>query len=319
MSDLDTRLADLNNDVPAMTDEAFAAGRTRLHEAMTTRPRRRLPVLVAAAAAAALAVTTTVLVTGEISPASVNTPADLVNWAQTLEDDPPRVGPGQYLYERIQSTMERDLDDDPRFRVRSTSTGEQWIPHDYRDEWRLKVGGENVEFVKGTETGAKAEGITIPAPSVAVDMTAKCGNFAAIGSCDGEGWGTTGSPSFYDKLTGDPWRLYAVLRDRAGDSNGLDIFAHADRLLQPNVPNDFKATLFQAMSHIPGLTVTDDARTADGRTGIGLRVESNGTVREQIVDRVTGDLLQGRFKDAHTEAIGTVTYGVTDSPQSRPN
>ena len=55
--------------------------------------------------------------------------------------------------------------DNPAFRVRFTSTGEQWIPADYRDDWRFKVGAEHVEFVKGTPEAAKGEGLSAPTPS----------------------------------------------------------------------------------------------------------------------------------------------------------
>jgi hypothetical protein len=151
-------------------------------------------------------------------------------------------------------------------------------------------------------------------------MTAKCGKYTPDEDpCDGEGWGTTGSPEFYAGLTGDPRRLYDVIEDRATDSTNLAIFVQAELLLQPNVPNDFKATLFEAMANIPGLRITDNARTTDGREGIALRIERNGEVREHIVDHRTGDLLQGRIKDTHTEAVSTVTYGVAEEPGQRPN
>jgi hypothetical protein len=272
-----------------------------------------------AAAASALAITSAVLVARDApSPAAVNSPASLADWAQTLADDPPRVGPGQYLYERIRSTTERNLDD-PRFRVRITATGEQWIPHDHRDEWHLEYGGDHVQFVRGTESSARAAGATLPSPAPASTMEAKCGDFAHENRCDGEGWGITGSPAFYAGLTGDPARLYEVLEDRAGSSAGMDVFSQADRLLQPNVPSAFKATLFQAMSRIPGLRITDHARTTDGRTGIGLRMEADGTAREQILDPTTGDLLEGRYTTPDTTITGTVTYGVATAPGQRPN
>jgi hypothetical protein len=329
MSDLDTVLATLNDEVPAMTDEAFEHGRARLRAAMTgrltasDRPRRRLPVLVTAAASV-LAISAAFLLVGD-DEVAVDTPAELAEWAKGLADDPPRVGPGQYLYERIQSTTERDLADNPAFRVRSTSTGEQWIPADYRDDWRLKVGAEHVEFVKGTPEAASAEGLAAPAPAAPVDVTAKCGAYARSGTpnpCDGDGWGYTGSPAFYRGLTGAPQDLYRTLVERArafGDEDGEQIFAVAVRLLQPNIPNDFKATLFEAMSRIPGLTIRDDAPTADGRTGIALRVAGDDATREQILDRTTGDLIQGRFTTEHREETGTVTYGVTDSTRTHPN
>jgi hypothetical protein len=157
-----------------------------------------------------------------------------------------------------------------------------------------------------------------------VDVTAKCGAYARSGTTDpcGTGWGYTGSPAFYRGLTGAPEDLYRTLVERArasGGDGGEQIFAVAVRLLQPNIPNDFKATLFEAMSRIPGLTIRDDAPTADGRTGIALRVAGKGATREQILDRTTGDLIQGRFTTEHREETGTVTYGVTDSTRTHPN
>ena len=321
MPDLDTLLADLNDDVPPMTDEAFAHGRRRLADAMAgvREPRpRRLTALVAAAASV-VAITGAVLLTRTETPLEVTTPADVAAWARHLADDPPRVGPGQYLYERIRTTLRQDLDD-PRFRVEITSSGEQWIPYDYRDEWRVVYGGDQLEFVRGTASGAEAAGVEIPRVLPASAMTARCGKFEAEPPpCDGEGWGTTGSPAFYAELTGDPARLYEVIKDRTEDKGSLAIFTEAHRLLQPNIPNDFKATLFEAMSRIPGLAITDDARTADGRAGISMSIDSLGTRREQILDPETGDVLETRFEHGDTAVTNTVTYGVTDTSDERPD
>lgn len=329
VTELDTLLADLNDDVPPMTDDAFTAGRTRLRAAMT-RPaphrRRHFPILVAAAASI-LAIGTTVALTSDdtAGPGAVGNPTELAAWAKTLADDPPRVAPGQYLYERIHNVIQEDLDDDPRFRVEFVNTGEQWVPYDYRDEWRFRADAQVVDFVRGTEDQAEAEGITVPPPADAADWTEECGAYARNKEdepCDGNGWGYTGSPEFYAPFTGDPARLYRVLDDRAreaGDHTPAGVFTQADLLLQPGIPNAFRATLYEAVSHIPQLTITENARTSDGRTGIGLTVRGAGITREHILDRTTGDLLQGRLTTPHRDTIGIVIYGVTDGLGERPS
>ena len=320
MPDLDTMLAELNDDVPPMTDEAFANGRARLTDAIAGVPKprpRRLTALVAAAASV-VAITGAVVLTRTDGPPPVSTPADVAVWAKGLANDPPRVGPGQYLYQRMHTTLRQDLDD-PAFRVEITATGERWIPHDYRDEWRAVFGGDRLEFIRGTESEARAANVDIPAMTPATDLTAECGRFEADPPpCHRDGWGTTGSPAFYAELTGDPARLYEVIENHANDKGSRAVFAGAYQLLQPNIPSDFKATLFEAMSRIPGLVITDGARTADGRTGIGLTVDSLGTRRVLVLDRTTGDLLEARLRDGHATITSTVTYGVTDSLDQRP-
>jgi hypothetical protein len=352
--DLDLLLADLNDEVPPMTDDAFASGRARLfavaepavplvswsptqeeHTGQHVRrgPPRRLAVL-ATAAAAVVAVTAGVLLVGDsrtVTAAAVASPEQLVTWAQGLADNPPVVGPNQYRYVRSEHTYERDADD-VRFRVISSLTSEMWIPYDYKDEWRFAHGPVENDLIKGTEEEAAAAGVRLDGIFVGPGGTARCGDFEFYGNhtqvvprpdpCDGDGWTGAGSPQWFHDWS-DPQKLWDELHRQAVDRGpglGPEIFVQArDNLLNANWTNEFKSALYQALSRTPGLVVLDDAKTTDGRSGIGLRVSENGTTEQWVLDRETGDYLElrettGEFSDS----ITTYTYGVTDDMNTTP-
>lgn len=311
------------------------------------RGRRSPPRLVTqlvAAAAAVVAVSTGVLLvqdSGPVTPASVTTPEQLAAWAAGLADDPPAFGPGQFRYQHTQYRSAMDVNGDPRFRTESTTDIKTWIPYDYRDNWRVEYGPSDSRFTKGTREEAENAGVLAPGDPTPGGLEhlrtdtadAACGQFGTVTEvrpvegregefttklqdlCVGDGWDWVGSPEFYRGLTGDPQQLYDILHEKAVDRGaGIrpELFVQADPLLAANAPKDFKATLYQAMSRIPGLVVLDNATTSDGRTGIGLRVTQNGTTELWVLDRVTGDHLEVRETAAWSDSVRTFTYGVAD-------
>jgi RNA polymerase sigma-70 factor (ECF subfamily) len=80
------------------------------------------------------------------------------------------------------------------------------------------------------------------------------------------------------------------------------------------VPADLRATMFDALASLPGIVVTDDQASLDGRRGtaIGLADRSGAERRELIVDRATGDYLGERT--LQTRRNGSIPAGaVIDS------
>ncbi|ETK35851.1 CU044_5270 family protein, partial [Microbispora sp. ATCC PTA-5024] len=98
-------------------------------------------------------------------------------------------------------------------------------------------------------------------------------------------------------LPSDPDGMRAYLYGRNPGDNPPDVAAWTavgDLLRENYLPAPQRAALFKAAATIPGVTVTDDAEDAAGRTGIGVGRVSNG-VREDIVfDRGTYELLGER-------------------------
>ena len=253
------------------------------------------------------------------------TPEQLAGWAAGLADNPPPFGPGQFRYERAHEWSSAPWNNEPGLFYEFTRDVETWVPHDYRAEWLQRLGPQTVVRVEGTEK-------TTEPPQAGWDLREPCGNLRELPPieepertepCDGNGWFWAASPEFYRSLTGDPQKLYDAIRKQVTSEfrgNDLDFLGKADQLLEPNTPNDFKATLFEAMSRMPGLVVLDDVMTADGRNGIGLRFTDttpwvlDGFTTQWILDRETGDLLETKVTGPGpaNESIVTNTYGVTD-------
>jgi RNA polymerase sigma-70 factor (ECF subfamily) len=99
----------------------------------------------------------------------------------------------------------------------------------------------------------------------------------------------------------------------------------ADTLRTGVVPAELRAALYKAVAGIPGVTITDNAVTLDGHTGIAFgREEKNGIRQEIIIDPHTGMLVGERevlLRDGLLpgvpagESMGwtTVTTSVVDS------
>jgi hypothetical protein len=92
----------------------------------------------------------------------------------------------------------------------------------------------------------------------------------------------------------------------------------ADFLRTGLVPDDLRGAVFDALADLPGIVVTDDQASLDGRhgTAIGLTASGGTDRREVIVNRVTGDYLGERT--LQTERLGSIPAGtVIDSASVR--
>jgi RNA polymerase sigma-70 factor (ECF subfamily) len=93
----------------------------------------------------------------------------------------------------------------------------------------------------------------------------------------------------------------------------------ADFLRTGLVPDDLRGAVFDALADLPGIVVTDDQASLDGRhgTAIGLTASGGTDRREVIVNRVTGDYLGERT--LQTERLGSIPAGTVIDSASRPS
>ena len=83
----------------------------------------------------------------------------------------------------------------------------------------------------------------------------------------------------------------------------------ADLLRTGLVPADLRAALYKTAALIPGVSVTDDQATLDGRKGIAIgRVETTSHRRQDIIIDPTTGLLIGE-REVLTEPRGLVPAG----------
>lgn len=348
--DLDLMLADLRSDVPEMTDEAFAAGRDRLpggsggavvtrlpaefsdapgHARPLRSPPRRLAQLVGAAAGVvAIAAAAVLTQSAPPEPTPVGSREQLAEWARTLADDDPLVGPGQYRYVRIEHSYTWHINSIPNLQTRTEMDSEVWVPADWRDDW-LKLREEpTVTWLKGSPAEAEAAGLHAPWEGLStfepLRWSGPCGDVDSEmvhrdypwEPCGGDGWMQEASPEFFSSLSGDPGKLYATLRERAegaGLTPDLETLVQAtENLLKYNSPPEFRATLYEALSMIPSLMVREDAN------GITISVSAQGRTESVVLDRDTGDYIGLRESDDMSLSERTLTYATVDEPEARP-
>ena len=217
--DLDLLLADLNNDVPPMTDEAFESGRARLRGVvdsgtlvttpaldddpvvrpltnvapLRSPPRKKLR-LIASVAAVVVAVAGGLVASmapfsdqpGAVAVAdSLRSAAEKV---ETVPDEP--VGPGQYRYTRVHT---ESLSETAPVDGRASSIltyiqqGEQeiWMPADQTDEWLWRDRPGEIRWVDGSDERAAELGAQLPPHQEGTEVKARCGDFFGHKSVDG--------------------------------------------------------------------------------------------------------------------------------------
>ncbi|MEJ2858818.1 MULTISPECIES: CU044_5270 family protein [unclassified Saccharothrix] len=273
------------------------------------RPVRRR--LVAVAAAVVLAVAGAVAQTVVFAPDSataqareaLTSAADIA--ARTTD---PVVAAGQYRYVATHAWWVRTIGaEDRSFSFLNENVIETWIPADPTGEWlqrRHETG--NRKWVKGTEAEARAAGALIeetPWP----EQRAKGGAFSSNLPAHGN-WQFP-RPEFLAGLPKDPKQLYERLRTDSGGGKQALVYA-ADALRTGLMPAESRANLLRALTHLPGLDVTDDAADLDGRRGVALGISEDGERQEIILDPATGEVIgERKVSDSMFAGIpkGTVT------------
>lgn len=295
-----TLLRKVRNDVAEPTTEALNEGRAALFARIggtesAGKPKRRgiriagLSALGAGVVTVALVATNVVGLAGwrggaELAAAEVLHSAALA----AVETSDPVVGPGEYLqvattavYSATASTEEVE-----RASYLFITKDELYLPADLDDDWVwLRHPSETYQtFGPGSEAVAEATGD----PRLGVKdelLRAPGGGF--YGGQKGGGYGAL------DSLPRDPVQLLNHIHlVTVGQSNSPDDAAMvfiAERLRTGVIPADLRAAFYNAAALIPGVTITENQATLDGRTGIAIgRDEGTLDRQEIIIDPETG-------------------------------
>jgi hypothetical protein len=108
------------------------------------------------------------------------------------------------------------------------------------------------------------------------------------------------TPSWLAALPRDPAALRArMYADAAGhgpstDTDGLVLAA--DVLRSGLAPSELRAVLYRVLRTVPGVTITSESATLDGRTGVGIgrSEDRNGLRQEIVIDPATGQVIGER-------------------------
>ena len=133
----------------------------------------------------------------------------------------------------------------------------------------------------------------------------------------GTQWGGTPqwTPSSVQALPRDPHLLlqyiYFVTFGHGQSAAGEAFVFIGDLLRSGLVPADLRATAYQAVALIPGVTVTAGSATLDGNTGVafGLVEKSTGIRSDLVVAPDTGDLIGER--EVTTRAVDQLPANIT--------
>ncbi|XVS66559.1 CU044_5270 family protein [Actinosynnema sp. CA-299493] len=337
--ELDSALDALNADVRAagpVLAKARAALLAHVEEAEAAtaregRPRRsRLRWAAGAAAVAVLVAGALVAQTVSFGPPAPAT-AEAV---QTLDhaaaralgavDEP--VGPGRYRYVATHAWwMATSSVEGKGFARLTEHLLETWVPADPRDEWLLRrdVTG-NEQWVIGTEEEARAAGLVGGRGLPEGEWRAACGDFHGESKCGGGSWQNP-TAEWQAGLPTDPAALFDRLRADVPDDDRGDaalVTYAADALRSGLVDKDVRAAIYQALTRIAGLEVTERRANLGGRVGIALGVDDGERRHEIIIDPETGAFIGERqvatddvedFEAGTVLGFTSVTTGVVDA------
>ncbi|WP_020669813.1 CU044_5270 family protein [Amycolatopsis nigrescens] len=340
-AELDTALATLHadphtdeNELRRARDAMLRGAGTVTAEQLSGRPPKKTGKSWVRWASAAAAVV--VVAAGGITAANlmVDRPAPIESGAQQtgiawFGSSDPVVAPGQYRYFAKHAwAMHSTGDDDKKFSYLNESVTEYWMPFDQNQEWLMRSGstGKRI-WVVGTEQEAIANGVQFSPPSSPEEKRAPRGEF--YGPIEGA-WQQP-NPKFLAELPKPPRQLYDRLRadteDRGKDPDLEMLVYVADALRTGRVPAEYRNTMYQALAMVPGLQVTPDVRTLDGRIGTSLAIEKAGVRQQIIVDPATGQLIGEReteLEDRGASPAGSVSseanyeYGVATEIGVKP-
>lgn len=309
---------------------AEARARLERHARAATAPPRRLQrggrfgLILAAGAAAAVAgiVATSVLTPGAWRGSVQSAAAAVLNEAaDAIPTSDPVLGPGQYLLIETTTVESRTTDaavlaaevEQGRWvSFLASETHDRYVPADRSGEWVWLRHPPEVFQTFGAasaEAAARWEAELAAAPYPDDELLRAAG---------GRFYGAEPIPSASDlaELPRDPAllleRITELTRGGPYSPGGAALAFIAEQLRSGLVPADLRAAFYRAAAMIPGVTVTDDGATLDGRTGvaIGRRESFDGVRLEIIVDPQTGmfigerHVLQERTDD-WTYPLGT--------------
>ncbi|GAA3437110.1 CU044_5270 family protein [Kutzneria kofuensis] len=272
----------------------LGAIRARVLAAADRPPRRTRPVLwLAAAAALALLAASQVVprpVAREPKISLASASAFLDAAADRQADEP--IKPGQYRYVVTHSfdSVSQQLSATTGYSYLVEHRQQLWIPADPQQQWvmRREVPETTPMWLGGSIPQAQT---SPPEP----DRTAKgewradCGAFfpSANGKRPCEDPTDSESQAFYRNLPRDPQQLLAFLATHG--STPLARFRYATRVLVDGLmPADLRAAWYRAMAMIPGVRITADQATVDGRVGVAIGLADSEEHDDVIIDGSSG-------------------------------
>ncbi|MCC8250702.1 CU044_5270 family protein [Saccharothrix luteola] len=345
--ELDSALDALNADVRA-DEPVLAAARAEListieqgeTDVTTTReraPRRSARRWLAGAAAVGVLVAGALLAQtvsfGGPAPATAEAVQALDRAAAQAigaVDEP--VGPGRYRYVATHAWwMGSASPEGKEFAWLAEHVQETWTPQDPRDEWLLRqdqTGGR--QWVIGTEEEAKAIGLRTGSRWPEGEWRAACGDFFGESNCEEPGSWQRPTAQWQASLPTDPAALYERLRADApaNDRGDAALLTYAaDALRSGLIGKDLRAALYQALTRLPGLEVTEQQANLSGRVGIALGVDDGDRRHDIIIDPETGLFIGERqvvtawfdeFDSGTVVSFTSVTTGVVDAIGVQP-
>lgn len=178
-----------------------------------------------------------------------------------------------------------------------------WVPADPDDpakDWMLdrRPTGNRV-WITGDEQQARADGTFMGPLNTGVTRraTAPCGNFYSPQPCPRAGSWQDPTPEFLAGLPRDPAQLYSRLRTDApmNDRGSAELFVYAaDALRTGLVPADLRAALYQTMTRIDGIELSDHTANLDGRVGTAIGIDDGQSRHDIIIDPDTGTFIGER-------------------------
>ncbi|WZH38499.1 MAG: CU044_5270 family protein [Microbacterium enclense] len=306
-------------DVPDRAPQDVIRGRAALLRAIDAPPApapvrhpRRRWIWVGSAAAATCALTGVIVFGGAFGapvgadPAAAAVLGTAATAARNVVD--PVVGAGQYLEIRTDAvyaasgTTEADAEE-ARERDGTTEEGDVtsflerdvsalWVPADRSGEWiEVRCARTPVQtFGPQSETFAAEMGIVggdrrTVFPGGKTEYGAPITMFDADTAAD---------------LPRDPHRLLERIYEENGNAgpsrDGEALVWLADRLRSGTVPADLRSAFYETAALIPGVTITEEQATLNGRTGtaIGRDEGANGFRQDIIIDPETGAFIGER-------------------------
>jgi hypothetical protein len=284
--------------------------RARVLAAAEPRPARfrRQHALWLAGAAAAVLLTASQVVQPSAPPAthpsspriSLASASEFLNAAADLQTVDQPVRPGQY---RLVVTHAYDLVSQqltpPTEGYSYLVEREQqlWIPADPTGQWVLRR--QTPPKPPQWQGGSIPESQAMPPIPTSTDngeWRADCGAF--FGDVDGkrpcEDPNDSESQAFNDRLPRDPARLLAFMASRttAHGSTPLAEFRYATTVLvDAMMPADLRAAWYRAMAMIPGVAITANQTTVDGRRGVAVGLADAEEHDDVIIDGGTGQFI----------------------------
>lgn len=294
-----TLLRKVRNDVADPTTEALTAGRAALFNQINgTEPvqrTRRRGVRIAGISALGAGALTVVLVAtnivglagwrGGAEPAAAEV---LQNAAvATIETSDPVVGPGQFLRVETAAVYAASVVDGAKHGTYLTlSRDELYIPANRDDDWVWSRHPSETYETFGPTSAALAEEYGDANLGVEDELLQAPGGDFYGGNASGMFGGLAAFPR-------DPVRLlnhiYLTTAGRGSSPDGQALVFIAERLRTGVIPADLRAAFYKAAALIPGVTITENQATLDGRTGIAIgRDEGSNDRQEIIIDPETG-------------------------------